>query len=681
MALINDPDGLSQGGITTPGDIAVTGASGTTATLTGSATLPAVTAGDYIELRGMVNAENNGLFLVTGSPTTSSIAVTKQALTGAVVNPSNETANATARVFGTNADEKNVYFDPANRRYSFLNGFGSVTVLDNSGVLWQSWYSFCKEEWKTDNDLIKFTFPLIAITPEQFEHQDDWKPTDEAESTIATGDPSDTRKLLRTGGWDEVDADGFLENQYIGVITLGNIDASDFAYYSFAGQTAATNYTFDGPVNESVQTVQRVDLTGFGTIAFSDSNTITNTTGDWTTYFNVGDRVYLQNAEDVGNAGSFLVTAVSASNLDVSGTPFTTNADDTTVLIAVDRRQTVMTNRIRVFGKTFDSSSSTAIGVTAFTNQVYRFPLSESSDPVVQDYADANNGGSLSSLYTDVITTPIAPFNDMTIAYFATAQDRSNFNPVGGDSPSPGDTQFGVIVDADVSVGTEDGGGSASAEEIYIWVAARISGSADINDGSGAAAVTVPGQLAERLLTLASTGNTMTSRLQTTNPGGDGNGVYVDTFSSADKNRVQFLDNDGDTRTFPFVATGSILFNANLSTDVDAVYRMFFTNDDAGDNTGRDFDTINAITVNNAAASPIAGSVPQMLGGSSLAFDYDYDGNVQRGAGSVSTPVPITLVAIGLSTGQYVIATGTITAAEGQTFSLVAALERNFNNP
>ena len=59
MPLINDPDGLSQGGLTTPGDLSMTAASGSTGTLTGTATLPAVTAGDYIECRGFANAANN----------------------------------------------------------------------------------------------------------------------------------------------------------------------------------------------------------------------------------------------------------------------------------------------------------------------------------------------------------------------------------------------------------------------------------------------------------------------------------------------------------------------------------------------------------------------------------------------------------------------------------------------
>ena len=58
-----------------------------------------------------------------------------------------------------------------------------------------------------------------------------------------------------------------------------------------------------------------------------------------------------------------------------------------------------------------------------------------------------------------------------------------------------------------------------------------------------------------------------------------------------------------------------------------------------------------------------------------------YDGNIQRGSGSSGVDAPVTVVAIGLTTGQYVKSTGTITKSTANTVSLVAALERNYSNP
>lgn len=684
MPLISDPDGLSQGGITTPGDIAMTGASGSTGTLTGATTLPAVTAGDYIELRGMVQTANNGLYVVTGSPTTSSIAVTKQALTGAAATLVNETANTTARVFGSNSNEKNVFFDTTNRLVTFLNGFGSTTVLDQEGVVGQAFYSFCKEEWKNDNDLIKFPFPMTAITPEQFEFNE-WKPVDESESTISTTDASNTRQLLRTAGWDEVDANGFIEDSYFCWLTLGNIDftdkdTGDKPYYFFASQDAATTAVFAGPANEAVQQVIRADLSGAGTIAFATTSTFTRTTGSFVTDgFLVGDYLFIQNAEDVANNGSYEITAVAATTITVSGTPFTINADDTTALAAIDRRPVAFTTRIRIFGKTYGQSTTSDIGVTTLTNQVYRFPLSEATDNVINDLVTTT----LQDLLDDISTTPVAPYNDMAIGYFASDITRGGFNALGGDTPSPGDAQFGVLIEAD-SGGA--GGGPPSAEQIYAFCQGTLQETGNINDPdgriTGEAGITIAGLLADPLASLASTGNTLTTLSQTSNPGGGGNGVAIDNFDTNDTNRITQTDSDGDLRTYPFVAAGTINFNANLSTDVDAVYRVFFTNDDTGDNSGRDFGTIDAITVQDSAGpADIAGAVPQNAGGSSVAFDYDYSTNAQRGSGSEGTDAPITIVAIGLGTGQYVVATGTIQEATGQTYSLVAALERNYSNP
>jgi len=683
MPLISDPDGLSQGGSTTVAATTFASAAGAQIVIT-SVNVPAVTANDYIEVRDATNAANDGLYLVDSTVASTSITATKQALTGSVVNPANDAGSQTIRIFGSDSNEKNVHFDTTNKKVTFLNGFGSTTVLDDSGVVWQSFYSFCKEEWKNDNDLIKFPFPLISITPEQYEFNE-WTPVDEIESTISTTNPSNTRQLLRTGGWDEIDVNGFLEQSYFGWITLGNIDSGDNAYYFFDSQTAATFATFDGPVNEGVQTVSRIDLSGAGTIAFVDggggNDQLTRVTGSWITDgVLVGDSIFLQNAEDTGNNGSFVVLAVTATTIDVATASFTANADDTTVLVAIDRRANVFTTRIRIFGKTYDQSTTTAIGLTALTNKAERFPLSEASDGVIQDLVTTT----VAALLTDISGTPVAPYNDMAIGYWATNFTRSGFNAIGGDTPSPGDAQFGVLIEADAGGA---GGGPPSAEQIYAFCQATIQETGNINDPDARitgedTGTTIAGLLAEPLVSLASTGNTLSTILQVTNPAGGDLGVAIDNFDANDTNRLAFAETTTDTRTFPFVASGNINFNANLSTDVDAVYRMFFTNDDTGDNTGRDFGTIDAITVqDNAGPTDIAGAVPQSPGGSSQAFDFDYDGNLQRGTGSDGTDAPITIVAIGLSTGQYVVATGTILRAVNQTFSLVAALERNFLNP
>lgn len=126
--------------------------------------------------------------------------------------------------------------------------------LSEDGVTGQAYYSFLKEEWLNEvNDVHKYTFPMLAITPEQFEvgnngsNFSDWTWLNDA-----------TRKLIRTAGWAEYNSTSTLEREYVGVITLGNIDATsktvgDKAYYAFASDTASTEFTYAGTVNEAVQ--------------------------------------------------------------------------------------------------------------------------------------------------------------------------------------------------------------------------------------------------------------------------------------------------------------------------------------------------------------------------------------------------------------------------------------------
>ena len=115
--------------------------------------------------------------------------------------------------------------------------------LSNDGAAGQALYSFLKEEWKTDASLIPYPFPMVPITPEQFEFVKGWKPANDT-----------TRNLMRSCGWREINASGVIEREYMGVVSLGNIDSSDTAYYAFSSDSAKTDFDFAGPINQAIQT-------------------------------------------------------------------------------------------------------------------------------------------------------------------------------------------------------------------------------------------------------------------------------------------------------------------------------------------------------------------------------------------------------------------------------------------
>ena len=115
--------------------------------------------------------------------------------------------------------------------------------LNEDGVTGQALYSFLKEEWKTDASLIPYPFPMVSITPEQFEFIAGWVPADDT-----------TRNLLRSCGWRELDETNVTTREYMGIISLGDIDAADIAHYAFTGDTSKTAFDFAGPVNQGIQT-------------------------------------------------------------------------------------------------------------------------------------------------------------------------------------------------------------------------------------------------------------------------------------------------------------------------------------------------------------------------------------------------------------------------------------------
>lgn len=200
-----------------------------------------------------------------------------------------------------------------------------------------------------------------------------------------------------------------------------------------------------------------------------------------------------------------------------------------------------------------------------------------------------------------------------------------------------------------------------------------------------------------------STGNITDLLMTFASPTGVALDLIIDNLATSDVNNATYNDHSGTARTFPFTSSGNLVFNTNLVDDTAGKYWMYFANDDAGVvDLGRDYGTKDALLVNDADGTAITGFVNGTSSNTdhngenatahgtnsridsannvSIPFTYDYDNNVQRGNAAAATAA-VTLVAIGLVGGQFVVASGTITRATGLTISAVAALERNYSNP
>lgn len=677
---------------------------------------------------------------------------------------------------------------------------GDLDATD--GVTLQCLYSFLKIQWKDDpntKNLAAFDFPMVAVTPEQFEFVDDWSIFSDAH-----------RKLVRTGGWSEIDGSSVLQEQHLGVITLGNFEDNtvDTAYFQFGTDQAVddtVDFDFAGPVNEAIRVYQQ--LGNPATCDFATSTTVTRASGSFITDgYKVGGQVEVSSATTPANDGTYTLTTVEALTLTIS-TTFDTVQVDTAAQLAVDNRAAIAV-RMRERdadpnGKSYGTVNLADIGITASTtNKVERFPLSSATDLKIAE-TDANIDAN--TPYTQIVTKYFdvnysKDIDTATNRLFGVVIDVGTHSGVDGATTAAGT----VLTSADggipvttydsgvltINAGTDEGNthniasttattititGStftstdtaisysiqrsapvvATAEEIYEKVQRDRRQITDINDIS-AANQAVIGRASDDMLQFV--GETLNT-LRITNPANADTlmGVVIEGFDSNDTNRLGFTDNSNIIRNFPFVAAGSISFNPNLVNDPGpAKYWMYYTYttrtnivdlvlttstdilSSAGANlpttvgagdyltisglTGVDaamngvylvsgtpsasaidvtrydgatilttgsaaadldqdpIDSPDGIVVDNNAGTDITGTI----GASSVGFDFDYDGNVQGGAGNprtAATDAAVTLIGIGLDSAQHVVSTGTITRAVGLSFSLVSGLERNYNNP
>lgn len=423
---------------------------------------------------------------------------------------------------------------------------GNLVAKD--GVTLQAVYSKFVQLW-TGASYNEFPFPMYAIDAKsgQFQFGTDgqsfsgWKPANDT-----------TRQMLRDGGWSEYSNTGVLNRQYVGIVSLGDVNVGAQIYYHRTSSDAPSNFTFTDEVNEGIQ-------------------------------------VY-------GDA--------SNGNFD---------------------KRTYFKSFVREYAKKYKSSTLADTGQTATGAYTVNMLLSNEDDLKIQD--------------NDTNVAANAPYTGITVTYYGTDQSRT----IGGSSYN-----FRKIIN----------GNSATLEQIYTKIQYLLRQNSDIDSGAG----TVIGKTADELCYFV--GDT----LYTTQS------VFIDNIQSADLNRIVFVDQGGTQRQYPFASAGTLNFNSVLTAGGTGYYRMYFTNDDAGDNLGYDYGTANAITVNDKDGNPIAGTISS----ASLAFTYDYDGNVQRGAASAGDDAPITIVAGNNGSAKPVVATGTISRTKGISISLVAEQDRAF---
>lgn len=280
----------------------------------------------------------------------------------------------------------------------------------------------------------------------------------------------------------------------------------------------------------------------------------------------------------------------------------------------------------REYGKKFKSSILADTGAMTTGANKQNFLVSNEDDlkitsllGAVQATADAAMSG--------------APYSGITVAYYTENQTRT----IAGVSRN-----FKIIIE----------GNGGTLEQIYAKVQFMLRQATDINTG-GTAGVKI-GKIQDELLKFV--GDTLV-----TSPS-----VFIDDVLSADSNRVEFYDDGSVLRTNLYTAAGVMAFNGVL-VGPGSSYRLMYS---APAGAGNDYGEAGAITVNNAAGTPIAGTI----GTAEIAFTFDYDGD--SSGGTAGTDKAVTLIGIKPGTGKFAVATGLLSRSKGISLSLVAETDR-----
>jgi hypothetical protein len=282
---------------------------------------------------------------------------------------------------------------------------------------------------------------------------------------------------------------------------------------------------------------------------------------------------------------------------------------------------------VREYGKKYKSSILADTGATGTGPFKVNFLVSNEDDLKITTLLGADRAAADAAMASGV-------YAGITVAYYSANQSRT----IGGVARN-----FKIIIE----------GNGGTLEQVYAKVQYLLRQNSNINVGGTAGTVT--GKTADDLL--AFVGDTLETAQS----------VYIDDVLPADSNRVKFKDDSGAFRENPYQAAGSLAFNGPL-VGAGSSYRLMFKTPPGA---GNDFGEAGAITVNDAAGTPITGGISA----ASVAFTYDYDGNVQGGF-TAGTDRDVVLVGIRPGSGKYVAAEGVLTRSKAITLSLVAEQDR-----
>lgn len=532
----------------------------------------------------------------------------------------------------------------------------------DSGVTFQCLYSFAKEEWKDSDTLIRIPFPFVSITKTQFDVINNWD---------FNNDP--TRYLVRDGGWSVISAsvggDDVTTQEWVNIRTLGTIGfdtttvppdptLSDQVYFVQSGSEnvptdgialSIQDFKMSGSVNQAIQQYSASKATGTLVVGYD---------------FRGSTDIYVREYKKIYDSANI------QTDLGVE-------TQEYTQLSVPLQNSTDLKINTTTEGQADTEGPWRFVDIYFFSGSGF---IASGSDGG-STYAGLVVSGSDGNWYIDNAGTQTGapPGNGWTPYAFNTAEGTA----ISASAQIKADltyTVFNKIITNGTGSAIVEGEGTGSTQDVYTSVQYQLRQEENIDKAAHfptSNPITFLGKRTDSLLSFV--GDTLVTA----------DGVYVFPLKNADVNSVDFFDVSGSVARFPFIATGTLQFDTNIQADLSASYFMFFTNlGNEGGDASASFGLPAAVIVQDDEDNPITGSLRDNGGPAtaSVSFTFDYDGNEQGGRtsgdGSAgSADAGVTVVAIGLASAAYVTVTSNIERTKANNISLVAALERNYENP
>ncbi len=316
---------------------------------------------------------------------------------------------------------------------------------------------------------------------------------------------------------------------------------------------------------------------------------------------------------------------------------------------------------VQVFGTTangdtgagdFDNRTYLAASIRTWGQVHDRKFLSDSGISEMSGYSGALGLGERPNTYHDSYAladvyggSAIAPWSTMTFETLDTPDSISGL--VNTDTSTPENGTFSARIN-------NPGGGTLA--QVVAFMDALSLQDADIDSH---VSNTRNGKQTETLYTLDTNGNVVLRP-----------GIYITSVPVADRSLVRYTDDDSDPMIYETVSGGVISVGASAAADANAWYHMFYA-DPPGAND--EFNTLNAVTVNDSAGNPIKGLVSAQT---SITWDFAYSTNVQAGF-TAGTDRAVVVEVEGNGTATFAKTNHTITSSVSQVIVCSPGAESN----